>query len=298
MDHKLTQNIQAWLDTPEKERDYALGAVFFLQLSNNKIMYHNMTANLKKSAPIIEYQIRKYMKFRLAQLTHREVEQMQQQVNLIAITHSLDSKEESTGESTTPKAADSAASGDATPSASPTHNNTASARTGKRPDHDTLPDEIKALYVENLTLLHEMRELHMKLRSLSVENATCPDSERYPFLKELIAKDKQYHKNWETYDRYVADTTDEVPATNDSTEPIDESSSAEPVDTPSEEPEGNDAASFREADLKFSRQLNIAKGKYKKNPTDELKEKIVALYAQLHDPKPTLTAELMDMGIL
>lgn len=298
MDHKLTQNIQAWLDTPEKERDYALGAVFFLQLSNNKIMYHNMTANLKKSAPIIEYQIRKYMKFRLAQMTHKEVEQMQQQVNLIAITHSLDSKEESTGESTTTNAADSAASEDATPSVSPTPNNTASARTGKRPDHDTLPDEIKALYVENLTLLHEMRELHMKLRSLSVENATCPDSERYPFLKELIAKDKLYHKNWETYDRYVADTTDEVPATNESTEPIDESSSAEPEDTPSEESEGNDAASFREADLKFSRQLNIAKGKYKKNPTDELKEKIVALYAQLHDPKPTLTAELMDMGIL
>lgn len=295
MDHTLTQKIQAWLDTPEKERDYALGAVFFLQLSNNKIMYHNMTANLKKSAPVIEYQIRKYMKFRLAQLTHKEVEQMQQQVELIALTHSLASKEESDGGSTTPNAADSAASEDATPSASANPSNAASVntpnsangRTGKRPDHDSLPDEIKALYVENLSLLHEMRELHMQLRHLSTENATCPDSERYPFLKELIAKDKQYHKNWETYDRYVADTTDEVPATNEkSTEPTDESSSAE------------SDASYREADLKISRQLNIAKGKYKKAPTDVLKEKMVALYAQLHDPKPTLTAELMEMGIL
>ncbi len=77
-------------------------------------------------------------------------------------------------------------------------------RLGKREDHDSLPDEIKAKYVENLSLLQRMRELHLRLRSLSLDNATCPDSERYPFLKELISLDKKLHSNWEAYDHYVA----------------------------------------------------------------------------------------------
>ena len=77
-------------------------------------------------------------------------------------------------------------------------------RLGKREDHDALPDEVKAKYVENLSLLQRMRELHLRLRSLSLENSTCPDSERYPFLKELIALDKKLHANWEAYDHDVA----------------------------------------------------------------------------------------------
>ena len=72
-----------------------------------------------------------------------------------------------------------------------------------------MPDEIKAKYVENLSLLQRMRELHLRLRSLSLENATCPDSERYPFLKELISLDKKLHTNWEAYDRYVIGQSDE-----------------------------------------------------------------------------------------
>ena len=56
-------------------------------------------------------------------------------------------------------------------------------RKGKRADHDQLPEEIQARYVENLDLLRRMREVHLKLRSLSTEQVSCPDSERYPFLK-------------------------------------------------------------------------------------------------------------------
>ena len=82
---------------------------------------------------------------------------------------------------------------------------------GKREDHDALPDEVKAKYVENLSLLQRMRELHLRLRSLSLENSTCPDSERYPFLKELIALDKKLHANWEAYDHYVASAPKATP---------------------------------------------------------------------------------------
>jgi hypothetical protein len=51
-----------------------------------------------------------------------------------------------------------------------------------------------------------MRELHLKLRSLSLDNATCPDSERYPFLKEIIALDKKRVQNWDIYDHFIPGT--------------------------------------------------------------------------------------------
>lgn len=57
-----------------------------------------------------------------------------------------------------------------------------------------------------------MRELHLRLRSLSLDNATCPDSERYPFLKELITLDKKLHSNWEEYDHYVASGPEAKPS--------------------------------------------------------------------------------------
>ena len=83
---------------------------------------------------------------------------------------------------------------------------------GKREDHDLLPDEIKAKFVENLDLLRRMRELHLRLRTMSLDNASCPDSERYPFLKELIDLDKKLHKNWEEYDHYVISSPQATPS--------------------------------------------------------------------------------------
>ena len=175
MDHKFTEQIKQWLETPEAERDYTVGALYLLKLSGNQILYKNIVAALDKRHDVIEYQLQKYLNFRLQALTHAQVEEMSVQVEAIVAEH-------------IPLAAEA----DKQP------------QKGKREDHDLLPDEIKAKYVENLSLLQRMRELHLRLRSLSLENATCPDSERYPFLKELISLDKKLHANWEAYDHYVA----------------------------------------------------------------------------------------------
>ena len=39
MDNKFTEQIKSWLETPETERDYTVGALFLLKLSGNQIMY-------------------------------------------------------------------------------------------------------------------------------------------------------------------------------------------------------------------------------------------------------------------
>ena len=38
MDNKFTEKIQKWLITPEKEKDYAAGAMLLLQLTNNHLL--------------------------------------------------------------------------------------------------------------------------------------------------------------------------------------------------------------------------------------------------------------------
>ena len=174
MDNKFTELIKQWLETPSNQRDYSVGALYLLKLSGNQIMYRNIVAQLDRRHDFVDYQIQKYYNFRVKALTHAQVEEMQQQVDVIVAEHiSL------------------AANAD-------------EHKTGKRDDHDSLPDEIKAKYVENLSILQRMRELHLKLRSLSLDTSPCPDSERYPFLKELIELDKKMHANWEEYDHFVA----------------------------------------------------------------------------------------------
>jgi len=179
MDHKFTEQIKQWLEKPEAERDYAVGALYLLKLSGNQIMYRNIISQIDRRHDFVEYQLQKYYNFRVADLTRAQVEEMEQQVKAIVAEH-----------------IPLAAKADEQPK-------------GKRADHDALPDDIKAKYVENLSILQRMRELHLRLRSLSLDSATCPDSERYPFLKELISLDKKLHANWEAYDKYVVSQSDE-----------------------------------------------------------------------------------------
>lgn len=174
MDQKFTDKLQKWLVTPDEEKDWDAGALMLLQLSGNKIMYRNISVNPQGKAEFIKGKLQQYLNFRLAELTHEQVKEMEVKVDKIV------------KETIKPEP------------------DFSELKAGKRADHDSLPEEIQALYVENLDIVRRMRELHLQLRKLSTANVTCPDSERYPFLKELIALDKQLHENWDRYDHFVA----------------------------------------------------------------------------------------------
>ena len=181
MDSKFTEKLGAWLQAKAEDRDLAEGAMLLLQLTGNRIMYNNIMLNPSKHREYLEYQLQKHYNFRVAELTHEQVMEMQTQVSEIAAKRKLaDLPDDASGET-----ADKSA-----------------FRNGKRADHDRLPAEIQALYVENLSTLRRMREVHLRLRTLSVEGTPCHDSDRYPFLKELIALDKKLKASWEAYDQY------------------------------------------------------------------------------------------------
>lgn len=360
MDNKLTEKIQSWLETPEDNRDYDLGALYLLQLSNNQIMYRNISRNAKKHAQFIEHQINKYMKFRVATLTHEQVAEMQKKVDMIISLRHLDKEETGSKEpakttvptntevsslqnnptSTNGVGFDEACGGNAN-----NNQDNKQFKAGKRLDHDSLPVEIQALYIENGNIIHKMRELHLQLRELSKENATCPDSERYPFLKELIALDKTYHKNWQIYDSWTpqaansaaqstvntvaapantiaapsnaesspASTQTEAapstiganPATPDSAP---NTSEPNPVQATTEQSQSVATAQAaapqslntdeRQNQKNIYRQINLTKGRYKKNPSDALKEQLAALYSQLASPTETLTLELKTLHVI
>ena len=109
MDHKFTDQIKQWLEKPEDERDYSVGALYLLKLSGNQIMYRNIIAQIDRRHDVVDYQLQKYYNFRVQVLTHAQVEEMAAQVETIVAEHiSL------------------AATADEQP------------QKGKRPDHDTL----------------------------------------------------------------------------------------------------------------------------------------------------------------
>lgn len=194
MGNQFNTKLQSWLN--DDSRTIEDGCLLLLQMENNQIHYQNLLRHPNKVA-VMKYlvsELQKRLTVRLANITHKEVAEMDEQVKVIVKEHF--SYQEAKTEGTSNE----------------------EFRKGKRADHDQLPEEIQARYVENLDLLRRMREVHLKLRSLSTEQVSCPDSERYPFLKELVALDKQLHENWNVYDHYVVDETVTAPATQAETE--------------------------------------------------------------------------------
>lgn len=187
MDKTFTDKLQTWLSLPREDRDWDEGALMLLQLTGNKIMYRNLSVNPEGKANFIEGKLQQYLEFRLAELTHEQVKEMQHAVEEIVKEHTEFKSDD---------------------------NEAKNFKAGKRADHDTLPEEIQALYVENLDIVHRMRELHLKLRTMSTTDSTCADSDRYPFLKEFIKLDKKLHDNWNVYDHFVtkAESAEEAEA--------------------------------------------------------------------------------------
>ena len=125
MDKQFTLKLQEWLNTPAKERDLELGATLLLQLTNNNILYRNIKKNLKGHADFIEFKLKRYLQYRLQDLTHEEVSAMQLKVDNIAKEHALDYNKAPVSPGDAPRSL------------------AQEFRAGKRADHDTLPAEIQ-----------------------------------------------------------------------------------------------------------------------------------------------------------
>lgn len=241
MDKNFTQKIQSYLNTPLETRDVSQGALLLLRLTGNQIMYRNVILNPAKHAAFVDYELRKHYNLRVADITHKEVVAMQAQADTIIAEHCSFVDD----------------------------NPAKDFKKGKRQDHDVLPAEIQKLYVDNLDILRRMRDIQTKLRIMSEDPNICPDSDRYPYLKEIIRLDKTLHDNWNTYDHFVIESgTVEI------------------------------QTSVAEEEAKTAKRINLLAGKFAKKPTEEIKKIIVELYSTLTNPTTKLTKKLLAIGII
>jgi len=241
---ELTPKIKEWLDTEPSKRDLQAGATLLLQVTRNKILYANVSRNLRYYAGVIEYNLQKIYKQRLADITHEQVADMMAQVAAIAKSRGLENAEPS---------------------------KRTEFQRGKRADHDQLPPEVQQLYVDNADILRRMRDAHTKIRLITPENSTCPDSDRYPLAKYLIEQDNLYRSNWDKYDHYIKGTP--VAAMAPTIDPRTESKNA-------------------------AKLCNLLLGKYSKTPDESLADRIREAYAKILDPTERLRNKMRDAGLL
>lgn len=242
---ELTPQIKEWLDTEPSQRNLQQGADLLLRITRNKILYTNITRNIARHGGTIEYHLNKIYKARLNDITHAQVRSMMVEVDAIAGARGLDSPEGSSKRS--------------------------EFQRGKRADHDELPDEIKQLYVDNADILRKMRECHVRLRMITPENSTCPDSDRYPWAKEIIALDTLYRENWNRYDHYVKGSP--VAAVQLVTDARSDSRNA-------------------------ARVIHLLLGKYAANPDEALAARIRDTYAKIASPTALIRKKMTDAGLL
>ena len=189
MDKQLTSKLQAWLALPANQRDIETGRMLILQLTRSQVLAINFARRPATFMPHVEYQLNKHLSLRIQNATHATVVEMRKQAKTISTVHKLDAELPGPKNAAKLKRIEK----------------TDEFQKGKRTDHDSLPEDIKQCYADNLDLMRRMRECHTRIAIFAEKEATndptiCKDSDIYPFLQELIECDKQYHANWEKYD--------------------------------------------------------------------------------------------------
>lgn len=187
MDNALTTKIQAYIEQDEAKRSTVEGAQLLLQLNRNRYFFNNAIRNPKSETirAKIFRELKKWLNIRLDGLTAAEVAAMTPKIEAIGNDLELLERIEAKNEAATPDTTG--------------ENAEKAIAVGKRADHDQLPEEIQARYVENLTLLQKERALHEKLK-LMRDAEPC---DRYESAKLLIELDEQRLANWSEYDKYV-----------------------------------------------------------------------------------------------
>lgn len=158
----LTSQISDWLNASPKQRSLEDGALLLLRLNANRIMYQHILRN--RLAEKLEYELQKHLNIRLHGLTRAEVAKVEKQV-MPRLKKELANGEE---------------------------------YRGRRADHDSLPDKVKALYERNGTRWRQMHRLFETLKTMR-DAQPC---DRHELVHQLIQLDDAYRADWEKYDHW------------------------------------------------------------------------------------------------
>lgn len=181
LDPKVTLQLQNWLNTPEDERDIRAGAELMLSLNRNRALYNSIMRRPDKFKDKLVYELRKYLRIRLDNLTTTEVARLEEEI-IPRIEKTVGNKPAISVEAELPDG---------------------SVAKGRRADHDSLPPEIRELWNSNEQRHRRIVILFNEIKAM----ADAQPCDRYEKLRILDDLDKNYRLNLEKYDAYVTSAT-------------------------------------------------------------------------------------------
>lgn len=175
-DPKITEGMVAWLRGDHSSGEsIKKGAELLLRVNRNRGLYERICRNPKAGVKKLEYEISKHLNYRLQGYTIQDIENLDKEIVpqvQVAI-----------------KAASGAADGEVPVVLEPDDGSYTGyvIVKGIRPDHDSLPDDIKAIWPANAERWKKIKETYNLLLSL---NAPCDRFEHLQLLKESWYKYK------------------------------------------------------------------------------------------------------------
>lgn len=170
IDDKFTKEIMTWLDIAEPtDEQIRNGAMLLLKINRNNILYQNICRKPQKFAEKVKYELNKHLRYRLDGMTLSEVRKLDADITP-KIQKLIDANEGDTDE--------------------------AAKKSGKREDHEVLPDDIKSLWEKNTERYIRMKEAMATCQTLE---QSC---DRYEYLKMLSETYKAYKEDMAKYDEW------------------------------------------------------------------------------------------------
>ena len=200
IDKLFRARVTEWLSKKKHtEVELAEGAAMVLQCNRNQALYNTIMRRPARYEEKIAYELRKHLRYLKDDMTLDEVKKMEAYI-LPVIGKAIADTEE-----TTDKAAaalgeipeDSFLPAPALSSEEPYKQTDAIVARGKRTDHDTLPETIRAIWERNAERYKKIKQAHETCKTLT---AAC---DRYEFTSAIAELWADYKKDFDTYDHYV-----------------------------------------------------------------------------------------------
>ena len=182
MDHQFTRQMQEWLNSKhESDAEIIKGADMLFRLNRNRFYHVRATRQPQAYRTNIEYELNKFLKIRLDNMTIEEVRKMNDivisEAQAIIAEGEAENNEENQGKSE--KNGDSIeenASTDDTELPSSDSDGVAVIRKGKRKDHDFLPKEVADLWDINAKRYKEINLPSRRSRRWKTRNRATDTS--------------------------------------------------------------------------------------------------------------------------
>jgi hypothetical protein len=189
IDKLFRSRVEEWLQTEHhNEAELAQGAMMMLQCNRNRTLYNTVIKRPARYEEKIAYELRKHLRYLQDDLNLEDVKNLEKQI-LPVIHHAVMAVPEEDEGTKLPAPALS--------SEEPYEQTGTVVARGKRTDHDTLPEAIRAIWDKNAERYKKIKQAHETCKTLT---AAC---DRYEFTSAIAELWADYKKDFDTYDHYV-----------------------------------------------------------------------------------------------